>query len=538
MSTLNTINLEFIEAESILDTSGIIGMVADWAAEDGTKLTNETLSDLRAVISGWLATGLARFPLTDENVARALRGNGMGHATPELVRGFTSFLLETVDDAGHHATKRQLAFTNALLRAQLDVTRCVDGPLSIALGSLSADGSEYTVATLQSSDLLRNESVPNIIVGIAGHERQEHDTAAGELIREVLENGRTLERVSGDLAYFPAVRPELVQVPLRMHGAKLVMTYAPQDEGRVLARSGDNILVEGRWYRDNLPTPLLGAMKDFHAAQQRNRKSDGRCVLDAGVEFALEKRRDALLTARLRYEVPAPESSEYEQTYAYGSSEWQMAFSDGLYENTSFKASFADTNAALAPTMTQYRGEAAHSFMTTLIIVSLNARRIADWKLYYALDEGNGVLVDEWYALYHLIVPRLQDAMAAWSVETQPSSLDIAGGHWTVDAEEADGWVADGAATVVEMTRATDDIAEFIVEKLVDDLRTQASKLLEEGGDARDLSRHASISLDLAFVDANPYAGDEDDVWSPVPAEGVLIAAQATIHPKWEWRHP
>lgn len=34
------------------------------------------------------------------------------------------------------------------------------------------------------------------------------------------------------------------------------------------------------------------------------------------------------------------------------------------------------------------------------------------------------------------------------------------------------------------------------------------------------------------------YDGDEDDVWAPVPADGVLIAAQATIHPRWEWRHP
>lgn len=115
-----------------------------------------------------------------------------------------------------------------------------------------------------------------------------------------------------------------------------------------------------------------------------------------------------------------------------------MSITDGLYENTSFRVSFRDANAALIPHTSQYTGEAAHGFMTTLIIASMNARRIADWKLYHALDEGNGVLVDEWYAMYHLIVPRLQDRMASWSAEKQPASLEVGGGHWAVSGEDTD----------------------------------------------------------------------------------------------------
>lgn len=604
MSTLNTINLEFIEAASIIDASGVATMVADWMAAEGTELADDTLRDLSHVLSGWLATGLAGFPLTDENVSQALQENGMAHATPARVHGFTSLLLDLMDysplPTGAPLTKaayeaalkaraesseklkakrlRHLAFTNSILRAQLDSTACVDGTLSIALGSLfrtagvagvslrayeqmpaaehvSAepdagfrlndpdtgeldDGWGYEVATLQSTDLLRSDSVPNIIIGVAGHKPRDYGAAAGELVQDILGSGRTIERVSGDLAYFPTLHPELVQAPLREHGAQLVMRYTPQDEGRVLAASGDSILVEGRWYRSDLPTPLLEAMADFRAAQQRNRKPDGRCVLDARVESTLKDRRDAVLAARRPYEVPAPIPSKYEQTHPYGSTEWQMSITDGLYENTSFRASFRDANAALTPHTSQYTGEAAHGFMTTLIIASMNARRIADWKLYHALDEGNGVLVDEWYAMYHLIVPRLQDRMASWSAEKQPASLEVGGGHWAVSGEDTDDWVPDGGAAVVEMTRATDDVAERIVEKLLHELRLQGTSLLEEGGDERDLSRHSFISLHLDFVDANQYDGDEDDVWAPVPAEGVLIAAQATIRPRWNWRHP
>jgi len=67
--------------------------------------------------------------------------------------------------------------------------------------------------------------------------------------------------------------------------------------------------------------------------------------------------------------------------------------------------------------------------------------------------------------------------------------------------------------------------------------RSQASKLLEEGGDERDLSRHSRIVLRLDFIDADMYGSEEDGMWAAVPAEGVLVAAKATIHPMWVWRH-
>lgn len=140
----------------------------------------------------------------------------------------------------------------------------------------------------------------------------------------------------------------------------------------------------------------------------------------------------------------------------------------------------------------------------------------------------------EWYALFHLIAPRLREAMHQWSVETQPRALrHYVGGRWTVDTEETFDWVPDGSATVIEMTKAHEALADDIVEKLVISLRARASELLDEGGSERDLSQHSRIVLRLYFIDADMYGSEEDDVWAAVPDEGVLVAAKATIHPTW-----
>ncbi|MFJ4253393.1 hypothetical protein [Microbacterium sp. NPDC090003] len=162
----------------------------------------------------------------------------------------------------------------------------------------------------------------------------------------------------------------------------------------------------------------------------------------------------------------------------------------------------------------------------------MNAHRIEDWKLSRSLDQGHGALVDEWYALFHLIEPRLREAMHAWSTETQPRAVnsDYVGGRWTVDQEETFDWVPDGSATVVEMTRATEELADDIVEKLVALFRAQAAELIAEGGNERDLSQHPRIALRLDFI-ADMYGSEKDGVWTPMPEEGVLVAAKATIHP-------
>lgn len=175
-------------------------------------------------------------------------------------------------------------------------------------------------------------------------------------------------------------------------------------------------------------------MADFREASKANRSDDGARVLSADVQQLLEEQRDALLDARRAYEVAAPssESSKYEQEHAYGSSEWTMAFTQGRYANTQFEKTFRRRESLLAPAAPSLKGETAHGFFTTLIIAASNAQLITEWELYHSLDEGNGLMVDEWYAMHHLLVPRLQEGMQEWSREVQPH----ASSYWNVDNYE------------------------------------------------------------------------------------------------------
>jgi hypothetical protein len=586
--------LAFDKASTIIDESGVPQMVVNWLEEDNQQLAFTDL-DIRSALTGWLATAFAGMPLTDENVAAMLNraflefdvsASEVSTVTRQALHtmdyrplpasesaltksAYEAVLADRANSAEFLSTKRarHVAFTNAILRAQLGLAECVDGKMSVALGSVfrtagvegvgrnryqhmqgselvSAEpdagfsprtndtenweyGWEYEVATLVSDDLLRPESVPNIVVGIAGHRPHQHGSSVLELVHELLDNGRPLEHVTGDLGYFPGLRPEFALTPLREHGATVVMSYRPTDEGRALATSDDAILMEGRWYQKGLPTALVTAMKDFREASKRNRSEDGSRVLDADVQRRLEEQRDALLHARRAFEVhtPSTPANKYEQHYAYGSDEWKMAFVEGQYATTQFEKAFRDIDSELTPPVSPLPGEAAHGFITTLVVAATNAKHIAEWELYHSLDQGNGLMVDEWYALYRLLVPRIQKGMAAWSRERQSQ----AGSYWNVDDDEDTyEWRPDGAATVIEMERATDELADTIAGPLIASLRAQAEDFLNHEDGSKDLAREARIELALDFVDTDRHGG-EDGTWPPVPVHGALVAAKATL---------
>lgn len=582
----------FQEASFIIDESAVAEKVRYWLDQDGQHPELSDV-DIHNVLSGWLATALAGLPLNEVNVVRMLRAAPVKYvASEEDVREITDQVLGAMDPLplpprDKPLTKsefedlrmererggiklarnrgRFVEFTNAILRAQMDITDSVDDSMSVALGSvfrtagvegvpqnryrqmsgsehvsLEPDagfavrngevhyGWEYEVATLVSTDVLRSESVPNIVVGIVGHRPGVLGYAAPTLVEELLEGDHNVQRVTGDLAYFPHAHPDLVQRRLRDSGAELVMEYSPLDEGKALAASEEAILVEGTWYRKDLPEALKTAMKDFREASKANRTADGSRVLSADAQQLLEEHRDALLDARVAYEVTTPvsESSKYKQEHRYGSTEWTMAYTQGRYANTQFEKTFRDRESILASRTPWLSGETAHGFITTLLIAASNAQLIAEWELYHSLDEGNGLMVDEWYAMYHLLVPRLQEGMKKWSRETQPHEFDA---YWNVDNdEETHHWRPDGSATVLEFVRATEELADTVADALLASLHTQAQHFLDDDDESEDLSREARIELALDFVDANRHGGEEG-TWLPVPTGGALLAAEATL---------
>ncbi|MBT2473025.1 hypothetical protein J7E68_00085 [Microbacterium sp. ISL-103] len=533
--------LAYEKATLIIDDSDVTEMVEQWLDDDveGVFLTD---LDARDALIGWLAIAFAGAPLDSRNVAALLNHFDTSFEIGEDdLREVTRQITSTMDDKlGADAAKlarRRREFTNAILRTQLKSTGHAGESISVALTSLmsTTDGETYEVATLVSPDLLRSDSVPNIVIGVADGTQ---DAAVGDLVRDLLGGENYIDHVTGDVTYFPGLPTDVALTPLRECGATVVMDYNPDDEGRVLATAEGVVLVEGRWYSDNLPEALLTAMKDFRESSRQNRTPGGQRVLSAEVQFDLEERRDALLRARRAFQVPTPPvTSTHEQIIAYGSADWSRAYRDGQYANKHFEREFLRHELALTPQLDPFPD--GHSFLTTLVVAATNEQRIADWKRYHSLDEGNGILIDEWYAMYHRIVPRLQDIMSAWSRDNQPEAVQASvlkvgvGGQWVVnqDEETAD-WTPDGNAAVVEMTRANIETAEQIVKIVAANLRAQAHNFAREG---RDLSRDARIILRLEFVDADRCGADEDDVWAAVPAEGVLIAADATLVPRDEW---
>ncbi|MCT1479378.1 hypothetical protein [Microbacterium sp. p3-SID336] len=269
-------------------------------------------------------------------------------------------------------------------------------------------------------------------------------------------------------------------------------------------------------------------MKDFREASKANRSEDGTRVLSPSLQQRLAEERDSLLDARRAYETSAPssQSTKYDQEYAYGSAAWTMAFSESRYANTQFEKAFRSGESALTPAAPWLTGENAHAFLTTLIIAATNAHRIAEWELYHSLDEGNGLMVDEWYAMYRLLVPRIREGMKKWSSEMQPRA---AGAYWNIDNDEDTyDWRPDGSATVIEFARATEEVADKVAGALLASLRSQAQYFLDDEDESIDLSREARIELALDFVDDNRYGGGEG-TWFPMPAGGALLAAEARL---------
>lgn len=88
----------------------------------------------------------------------------------------------------------------------------------------------------------------------------------------------------------------------------------------------------------------------------------------------------------------------------------------------------------------------------------------------------------------------------------------------------APGW----RGNVAEFTRATDELADTVADALLTSLRARAQHFLVDEDGSEHLSKKARIELASDFVDANRHGGEEG-TWTPVPAGGALLAAQATL---------
>lgn len=419
-------------------------------------------------------------------------------------------------------------------------------------------GWEYEVATLLPHDAARPGAVPNIALGIAAHRPGvAFANRACDVFDDILNRGVTLDQVVADRAYCGrGTGQTLLQRHLRRHGAKLVRDYKKHEKGQVLAATDRAILVEGGWYTPNLPDVLRNANVDFENAWQQARSSNASVVARTETHRRLEDRRDALLAARRRYEVPESAfgavtdedtAASYVQHYAYGSTPWREMFRIGRNAIESYGVSLRGIDASLRGGSSKLRGEAAHAFMTTMIVAATNARRITEWAQKRELSGARGLLVDEFYPLYSAVSSRLTDAMATWSRRMQADAvskaeanpqLDHAGGHWTVRLDEAAlDWVPGDSASTIRMQRADDETATALAGPLIDSVERQATELLARlelrgvaPGDCPDLSQDVEILLRLELIHAQII--DDEEEWVAVPEDGVLVGAEAILVPR------
>lgn len=129
-------------------------------------------------------------------------------------------------------------------------------------------GMELELPVLVSPDPLQPNLVPNIALGIDQHVPGTDPTgSARRLFDDIVERGYVLDHLIGDRAYFPGARMDVLQNPMRAHGAKIVMDYK-SDELGLQAQIEGAILVEGTLYSPSMPKVLINATKDFYKQTQ------------------------------------------------------------------------------------------------------------------------------------------------------------------------------------------------------------------------------------------------------------------------------
>lgn len=170
-------------------------------------------------------------------------------------------------------------------------------------------GWEYELVALISNDARQPRAVPHIAIGFNQHPASTlSNPRAREIFDDIIERGLQIDHVVGDGAYFPGAVADMLQNPLRKHGAKLVMKYAVSQEdreangeGTIQGTNHGGIQVEGRWYCPAMSALLRNAQVDFrnevaalHADtdlssdEKKTREAELRATRDARI---LERRR-------------------------------------------------------------------------------------------------------------------------------------------------------------------------------------------------------------------------------------------------------
>jgi len=167
--------------------------------------------------------------------------------------------------------------------------------------------SEYALeaefAVLSSNDPSRPHAVPNIVMAYGVHiPGQQPVKAARRMVDSLWSRGHEIDHFAGDRAYLPAGDPNVLQNPLRLRGAKLLMDYPIDQLGQQATKHGA-ILVEGTWYSPGMPKRLIDATKVYREALKADEKDPNLTAGDRRERaIALERTWRAHLEQRSQYQ--------------------------------------------------------------------------------------------------------------------------------------------------------------------------------------------------------------------------------------------
>lgn len=174
--------------------------------------------------------------------------------------------------------------------------------------------------------------------------------------------------------------------------------------------------------------------------------------------------------------------------------------------------------------------------MTSTMVASVKSETGGIPEARGRLPEFKACISGVLHQLYRMVDERIKGRMAEWSRAVQREEVAAAetkygwGGHWDIDHNDSEvDWVPNELTTVVDVTRADENIADIIAANLVEDIILEAEDLLLEDPTRADSSHDYRIELVFCFPDEE--LTDDKGNHRPMPAGGLALWADATLVP-------
>lgn len=302
---------------------------------------------------------------------------------------------------------------------------------------------ELEISVLSSNDANQPNAVPHIVLGVGHHAPGfGPGQAARNLFEQVLANGFEFEHVTGDRAYFPGAKPEVLQNFLRENRAKIIMDYKSDDFAKMDSYKGAR-QIDGNWYSPSIPAVLanatltmqteIAALSNTLSAAERDTatteiKEIWRRRIAERARYLLRRKErpdatgaapwmcpafgpsatllcehkptprlpagalplrvlnaptapEPICTNKSSMTIPGHAGGKYAQEYQYGTDLWRRHYNLGRTSIESFNDYMKNPSqySLAEPGRRRLRGRTAQFFLSTLVVIASNLAKIRDF---------------------------------------------------------------------------------------------------------------------------------------------------------------